>query len=172
MQALEGASGAEPTQFGGVLESDVVTMVRVTVDGRQVQQPSIFDDGGRVKMALALKDVTSPTGPTTNNLVTFNRYRVVYKRADGRNSPGVDVPYPFDSAVTFTVTPQGVEAGFTLVRVQAKLEAPLIQLVDDGMAIAISTIADVTFYGQDQTGREVIATGSIGVNFANWGDPQ
>jgi hypothetical protein len=29
----------------------------------------------------------------------------------------------------------------------------------------------VTFYGQDQTGREVTVTGTISVDFANWGDP-
>ena len=30
----------------------------------------------------------------------------------------------------------------------------------------------MTFYGHDQTGREVAVTGTIGVNFANWGDPE
>ena len=39
-------------------------------------------------------------------------------------------------------------------------------------ATAISTLAEVTFFGQDQTGREVAVTGTIGVNFANWGDPE
>jgi len=35
----------------------------------------------------------------------------------------------------------------------------------------ISTIAHVTFYGKDQNGNEVSVTGSISVNFADWGDP-
>jgi hypothetical protein len=30
----------------------------------------------------------------------------------------------------------------------------------------------VTFYGHDQTGREVSATGNIDVTFANFGDPK
>jgi hypothetical protein len=30
----------------------------------------------------------------------------------------------------------------------------------------------VTFYGHDQTGREVSVTGNIDVSFANYGDPQ
>jgi hypothetical protein len=29
----------------------------------------------------------------------------------------------------------------------------------------------VTFYGQDQAGNEIIASGNIGVNFGDWGDP-
>jgi hypothetical protein len=30
----------------------------------------------------------------------------------------------------------------------------------------------VTFYGTDQAGNEVQATGSISVNFSDWADPQ
>jgi hypothetical protein len=93
-------------------------------------------------------------------------------RADGRNTPGVDVPYPFDGAATVTVPPDGTaELNFTLVRIQAKLEAPLAALQGMGGAIAISTIANVTFYGRDQVGNEISATGSIGVTFADWADP-
>ena len=34
-----------------------------------------------------------------------------------------------------------------------------------------NAIATVTFYGQDQAGNEIIASGNIGVNFGDWGDP-
>jgi hypothetical protein len=157
--ALEGASGAQPTQFSGVLASDVLTVVD--------DVPTIFADPGRVTLTLAMKDVTNPTGPTTNNHITVNRYRVRYIRADGRNTEGVDVPYAFDGAITGTVS--GTSAfGFTLVRIQAKMEAPLAALAVNGNTI--STIAQVTFYGRDQTGRETSVTGQISINFANWGD--
>ena len=46
---------------------------------------------------------------------------------------------------------------FTLVRNIAKDEAPLQALTVNG--VIISTIAEVTFYGHDQTGREVSAVG-------------
>jgi hypothetical protein len=107
--------------------------------------------------------------PTSNNFITVNRYRVVYTRADGRNTPGVDVPYPFDGAITVTVSGTAT-AGFTLVRHQAKVEAPLGALATN--FVIVSTIADVTFYGQDQTGRAVSVTGRISVNFANFADPE
>jgi len=58
-----------------------------------------------------------------------------------------------------------------LVRAQAKLEAPLRALRGGGSAIVISTIAEITFYGSDQNGNKVSVTGSISVNFADWGDP-
>ena len=144
------------------LESDVLT------------NGSVFDDIGRVTTRLALKDPgtpESPTSPTSANFVTVTRYRVVYQRTDGRNAPGVDVPFPMDGAVTFTVVSGPQSAEFILVRASAKLEQPLRPLVGGGGAIIINTLAEVTFYGKDQTGAEVIATGTITVNFADWADP-
>ena len=162
--ALEGASGAEPDEFGGDLESDVLTVVD--------DVPTIFSDSGRVSFVLQLKDPGpsgSPLTPTPNNAITINRYRVRYIRADGRNTEGVDVPYGFDGAFTATVF-DDAQVSFTLVRAQAKAEAPLAAL--SSSLLLISTIAEITFYGHDQTGREVITTGRIGVHFGNWGDPE
>jgi hypothetical protein len=139
------------------LTSDVVT------------NGTAFEDLGSVSMVVGQKDITAPL--TSNNAVTITRYRVVFKRADGRNAQGADVPYAFDGGVTFTVADTPASATFVLVRAQAKLEPPLVNLRGGGGAIAISTIADVTFYGHDQTGHEVTATGSISVNFADYGDP-
>ena len=159
---LGGASGADPGVFSGSLQSDVLT------------EGSIFEDPGRVIFSLALKDpgtAESPTAPTTANFITVTRYHVRYLRSDGRNTPGVDVPYPFDGAMTATVGDGGATAILTLVRIQAKVEAPLAALVAQGGQLAISTIAEVTFYGKDQAGRQVSVTGNIGVTFADWADP-
>jgi len=164
IETLEAASGAEPGRFGGDLASDVITVVEGA--------PTAFADVARVNFALMMKDpgtTASPNAPGPNNAITVDRYHVQFIRADGRNTPGVDVPYPFDGAFTVTVFDRA-EAAFTLVRVQAKREAPLAGLVSNG--IRLSTIAEITFYGHDQTGREVSAVGKIGVNFNNWGDPQ
>ena len=163
INALEAASGAEPTQFGGTLQSDVVTVVN--------DVPTIFNDVGRVRFTLAMKDpgsAQSATSPTTANFITVDRYRVKYIRADGRNMPGVDVPYPFDGAFTATVS-QETSVGFELVRHIAKQEAPLAALARS--PVIISTFAEVTFYGHDQTGREVSVVGRITVDFGNFGDP-
>jgi hypothetical protein len=69
-----------------------------------------------------------------------NRYHVVFVRADGRNTPGVDVPYPFDGGMTVTVGGNGGKAVFNLVRAQAKEEAPLRALRSTGAGGMISTI--------------------------------
>ena len=138
-----------------------------------VTSGAVFDDIGRVTTRLALKDPgtpQNPASPTSANYVTVDRYRVEYQRSDGRNTPGGDVPYPFDGSLTFT-TATGIEtAEFVLVRASAKLEAPLISLSGGGGAIIINTLAIVTFYGRDQTGAELSATGTISINFADWED--
>jgi hypothetical protein len=150
-------SGAAGT-FENILRSDVLS------------NQGVFEDPGQVSMHLDMKDVSQT--PTSNNNVTFTHYRVEYRRTDGRNVQGVDVPYAFEGAMTFTVPAAGTAtAGFVIVRVQAKLEPPLITLAGGGGSIVISTIADVTFYGKDQTGTDVAVKGSISVNFADWADP-
>ena len=173
IDTLQAASGANPGTFSSTLESDVVTNVSVTVGSEQVTQPTTFEDLGQVKLRSVLKDqgtATAVTTPTATNAVTVTRYHVAFTRSDGRNTAGVDVPYAFDGAATGTVSSDGGTLNFVVVRAQAKLEAPLRALRGGG-AIVISTIANITFYGQDQNGNDVSVTGSMSVNFADWGDP-
>ena len=164
INGLEAASGADPDTFGNTLRSDVLTVVD--------DVPTVFNDVGRVTFTLGLKDpgtASSPNSPTQNQYITINRYRVQFARSDGRSAEGVDVPYAFEGAFTATVTGGETTAGFNLVRHTAKGEAPLSALARNG--VVISTIATVTFYGRDQTGRDATATGRIGIDFGNFGDP-
>jgi len=96
----------------GTLLSDVIT------------KNSTFNDMAEVEMRLILKDPGPPgvtVGPSLLNAVTITRYRVEYRRSDGRNTQGVDVPYSFDSALTFNVPSDGSATGvFQLVRHAAK----------------------------------------------------
>lgn len=161
IDSLTGSSVTKAGQGGtadSILKSDVLT------------NGGVFEDNGSVTMHLEPKDISQ--APTSNNSVTFNHYRVSFRRTDGRNVQGVDVPYAFEGAITFNVPASGTaSSGFSLVRVQAKLEPPLITLAGGGGSIVIDTIADVTFYGKDTTGTDVSVTGSISVNFADWADP-
>jgi hypothetical protein len=164
LNGIEAASGAEPTDLSGFLMSDVVTVVD--------DVPTIFNDVGRARFALGLKDpgtTSSPNAPSQFDFITLNRYRVRFSRTDGRNTPGVDVPYGFDGAISITISAGETTAGFELVRHTMKQEAPLQALAFSG--VIISTIAEITFYGQDQAGHEVSVTGRITVDFGNFGDP-
>ena len=145
----------------GTLNSDVLT------------KGSTLNDLAEVQMRIILKDPGSPgvtVNPTRLNAVTITRYRVEYRRTDGRAVQGVDVPYAFDSAVTLTVPSDGTgTTTFQLVRHSAKEEAPLRALSSN--FDIISTIAYVTFYGRDQAGNDISATASIGIDFADFADP-
>jgi hypothetical protein len=165
IESLQGAPGATPDEFGSPLASDVRT------------NGGVFNDLGQAQMRLALKNpgvVGSPTAPSQLNTITLSRYRVTYRRADGRNTPGVDVPHPFDAAATVTVPTSGsITFGFEVVRVQAKLEPPLANLAGvAGGRIVISTLAEITFYGRDQAGNDVEVTGTLAVNFSDFADPE
>jgi hypothetical protein len=156
-------SSAAPTTFGsGALNSDVPD-----VSANQ----TVFNDYGQVTMRLVMRDPgqgATPAAPTPINEVTITSYRVEYRRTDGRNTPGVDVPFPFTGAVTMTVPTVGTAASaFELVRHIAKVESPLAALGRN--PVVLTVIADVTFYGRDQAGNAVSATGSIQINFANFG---
>jgi hypothetical protein len=172
IMSLTAAPGATPTQLGSFLQSDVVNQVTTPAPCTATAPCDVvFNDNAQVVMSLVLKDpgqLGVPTAPTPLNQVTFSRFHVIYRRSDGQNTPGVDVPFPFDGAATFTVPPTAtVTAGFELVRHDAKLEAPLLALRNS--AQIITTIADVTFYGQDLAGNDVAVTGSIQVDFGNFG---
>jgi hypothetical protein len=159
---LSAAAGGGST-FAGFLLSDVLT------------EGSVTNDSGRASMVVRLKNpgaIGAPTTPSTLNAVTITRYRVRFERTDGRNTPGVDVPYGFDGGVTVTVPELGTaDVVFDLVRHQNKSESPLINLRSNGGQQIISTIAVVTFYGQDLAGNEIEVTGNIQVNFADFADP-
>ena len=145
----------------GTLNSDVLT------------KGSTLNDMAEVEMRVILKDPGAPgvtVNPTLLNAVTITRYRVEYRRTDGRSVQGVDVPYAFDSAMTITVPSDGTgTTTFQLVRHSAKEESPLRALSSN--FDIISTIAYVTFYGHDQAGNDVSASASIGIDFGNFADP-
>jgi hypothetical protein len=142
---------------GSSLSSDVISTVNGT--------PTIVGDTGSASFQLVMKDPQAG-GPSDINAITITQYHVQYTRSDGRNVQGVDVPWAFDGVVTQTISGTG-SVGFTLVRNQAKAEAPLQALARNEELI--TTVAEVTFYGHDQNGREISVSGRINVTFGNFG---
>jgi|SRR5688572_11746220 len=172
--AVAAASACAATGRPGSASSYLVVDSFLTNDGSTTLASDVLAGGGaladsvKASFRLEMKD---PNGlaPSPVNHITLRGYRVTFSRADGRNTQGVDVPYAFDGAMTATVSGSATVT-LVLVRAQAKLEAPLRALAGAGGAIAISTFADVVFYGADQAGHDVTVTARIGVNFADWGD--
>lgn len=166
LAAPTGGFGANT--FSNTLFSDVQVLLRSPDPCTAASPcPTVYSDLGQATVSLAMKDTT--VAPTSNNQVTITRYTVNFRRNDGRNTPGVDVPYPIDGAVTATV-PAGGQTSFSyeMVRHVAKEEPPLVQLIVNRNIIA--TTAEITFYGKDLVGNAVTASGSMRVEFGNFGD--
>ena len=157
VEGMDFAPGNDRTQFEATLHSDVNT------------PGGNFDDLGRATFRLGLKDPgssTAPNTPTQNQFITIDRYHVRFFRADGRNTQGVDVPYEFDGAFTATVGGNSVQSAFVVVRHDAKREAPLAILGSNRLILTI--IAEITFYGRDQTGHETQAVARASIDFGNF----
>jgi hypothetical protein len=173
IDTLQAAQGNRSTTLVSNLLSDVVTNITTPAPCSPTNPcPTVFNDVGSAQLRLVMKDPgtpSNPANPTTNNDVTITRVHIKYVRSDGRNVPGVDVPYEWDSAATVTIPANGIATiGFEIVRHVAKEESPLIQLrVNPGI---ITTLTEVTFYGRDQVGNEVSVTGRIQIDFGNFGD--
>jgi hypothetical protein len=167
---IEAHNGAKD-EDESVLLSDVLTFVDQTVNGQTVKVPTTFNDSGLARLRVSLKNPTVEFSDL--NSVTINRYRVDFRRSDGRNTPGVDVPYGFEGGTSATIgVDSEADVVFDLVRHAAKSEPPLRNLAGGGGQVFIYTTAEVTFYGRDQNGNEVVVTGFITVNFADFGDEE
>jgi hypothetical protein len=154
--------------FTATLQSDVIVLVTSPPPCTPtVKCPTVFSDSGQAVLRLVPKDIA--IAPSANNAVTIYRYHISFRRADGRNTPGVDVPYPYDGAVTATVPPSGsATIGFELIRHVTKGEPPLVQLIANPSII--HTIAVVTFYGTDLVGNAITVTGNMSIEFGNFED--
>lgn len=146
---------------------------RMFVESDVVTGGTVVRDTVRATLRLVARDpsaMAGPAAPTAAVFATIDRYRVRYVRSDGRNAPGIDVPHPWDGALTLLVSLDGRTGELVLVRASAKLEPPLVRLRDGGGDVVINTLAYVTFYGRDHGGARVEATGAIAVEFADWSD--
>jgi hypothetical protein len=143
----------------------------------RLEDGSVFNDNALVTLRSVEKNPSATTAPI--NSVTLTRYHVDYRRTDGRNVPGVDVPYSFDGGLSLTIPANGTgTAVFEIVRHQAKLEPPLKNL--DGFSANgqrsvsglgfISTIAEITIYGRDGNGNEVAVAARMDVHFGDFAD--
>jgi len=169
VEQVAAANGDSASSFTAFLLSDVQTLIDEVIGGVTVKVPTFFNDNARATLRVSAKNEVLV--PTLLNAVTITRYRISFRRTDGRNTPGIDVPYGFDGGTSVTMeVGESAEVVFEIIRHQAKLEPPLRNLVNGGGLRFISTIADITFYGHDQNGNELQATASMDVQFGDFAD--
>ena len=132
---------------------------------------SVRADSVTATLRVDTVDPNPVMGVSQYNDIVVTRYLASFTRTDGKNVPGKDVPYPFEGSLS-TVINAGSTAAVSLVLVRevAKLEAPLIELVDLGAEVVLTCTAKIEFYGHDLANRAVTATGYLTVYFANYVD--
>lgn len=112
-----------------------------------------------------------PQQPSFLNDIVVTRYRVDYFRPNGRNTPGVDVPFGIDGSMNVTVRVNSSATGsIVVVRHEAKREPPLAELDIGTSEDVITANAELRFFGQDLSGHTVSATGYLEIHWANFGE--
>lgn len=137
----------------------------------------VLTGGGVVNDNVAVGLRIEPKNPSATtaaiNSVTMTRYTVEFKRTDGRNRAGIDVPFGFSGVLSQSIqVGETQEVSFELVRHQAKREPPLANMANAGGLRLLSTYAEITLYGRDQNGNELMATALIDVHFGDFADEE
>jgi hypothetical protein len=156
----------------------VVLLMTAINGGSPLDSDVMISNGGICPDIVALRLENHFKNPNITNTgfredLTVSRYEVHYVRSDGRNVEGVDVPYAITGNVAQEVQEESsATLNLEVVRRQAKLEAPLLQLEDsNGGSLIITMFADITIYGTTTTGQVLNpVTGRLQIDFANFGD--
>jgi hypothetical protein len=147
-------------QAANYLQSDVL-----------LNNNTVTADTAAATLSAATLDPDPLLGTSQYSDILVTRYMVSYSRTDGKNVPGVDVPYPFEGSLSVLVK-SGSSATFSLIVVRevAKLEPPLVALADLRAEGVLQVTARIDFYGQDLASRTVTTTGHLAIFFANYAD--
>ena len=155
------STGAE-THF---LESDVVK------NGEASGTPTVYADTATASLKASFLDPAPILGPSQYGDIQLTRYVVSYSRTDGKNRQGVDVPYSFEGTIPALLkTGSSTKVSFIVVRGVAKMEPPLVNLVENRAEGILKVTAKIEFYGHDMTNHNVKATGYLDIHFANYAD--
>jgi hypothetical protein len=136
----------------------------------------IDNDDVLVTVNLFRKNNTAGLQTSPVEHVYLERYEVNFRRSDGHNVEGVDVPFrvtgPLGNVRFHTAGGNEVEnvVSITVVRHQAKNEPPLRNMRNSGNQDIFTTIAEITIHGRTVQGGVLECRGSFQVTFADFED--
>lgn len=151
---LEGNPGSQ------VIYSDVIT------------GGSVINTTGIVEVDAILLDPGAT--PTSYQDVIIDQVDITYSRADGLSVEGKDIPRSFSVKTSQMVRVSETSTSFAveLVRHNAKLEAPLADLVNYGGATILKLEANLTIHSKDTAGHRLAPVkASVSIECANFADP-
>ncbi len=141
----------------------------VAVESGDSGQVSVNADLVSATLGVKTIDPEPIYGTSQYNNVILTRYVVTYSRADGNNTEGVDIPYSFEGSLSSEIAVGSTQTiSIVIVRAVAKLESPLIDLIDASGDVVLTVNAKIDFYGHDLANRTVTTTGYITIYFANY----
>jgi hypothetical protein len=161
--------------------SQQILLMTAINDGNPLQSDVLTSTGGICPDRIPLRLENHFKNPNVTNTgfrgdLTVERYEVRYFRSDGRNQEGVDVPYRITGNVAQEVqSASAATLNLEVVRLQAKLEPPLIQLRANrgpiGGPIVVTMFAEVTLHARTTTGQITNAVSSrLQIDFADFAD--
>lgn len=173
VESITGEIGGEATESTPLLSD---TCDNPNDQPQDPQLCGVFNDNANITFSNDYLQVGPGSGVTQGsflNDIIVNRYRVDYFRSNGRNTPGVDVPYGIDGTMNVRVPLNSTgTGGIVVVRHQAKKEPPLSELDNGSSEHVITAQAEIKFYGVDLAGHTVSAVGYLEIHFANFGEAQ
>ena len=135
---------------------------------------SIFNDNGVAAVTALIYDPLTTADLSYFQNVVVDQIDVEFRRTDGRNVEGVDVPYRFTQPMNWLVAVDATEEiPFVVIRHVAKLEAPLLALREaPSQGFVLQLVAKVTVYGKDLGGHRLApVSGYLSVWCSNFADP-
>ena len=170
------AMGGCTPDWANTGNTDVVLLMTSINDGNPLDSDVVISSGGVCPdlVPLRLENHFKNPGVTATGFrhdFTVERYEVHYFRSDGRNTEGVDVPFAITGNVSREVVEESTaELNLEVVRRQAKLEPPLLNLVSGG-SLVVTMFADITLHARTTTGDVTnTVSGRLQIDFANFGD--
>lgn len=157
--------------------SPVDLLMTAINDGNPLDSDVQISSGGVCPDVVGLRLENHFKSPTLTNTgfrhdLTVERYEVHYFRSDGRNVEGLDVPYAITGNLSQEVQEENTATlNLEVVRRQAKLESPLLNLAGGGGAIVVTMFAEITLHARTTTGDATNSvSGRLQIDFADFGD--
>jgi hypothetical protein len=167
----------------------LITGVNDTAGGAPLQSDVLTSGGGVCPDRIGLRLENHFKNPNVTNTgfrgdMVVERYEIRYFRSDGRNQQGVDVPYTITGNVSQEVrSGEAATLNLEVVRLQAKLEPPLVNLrrnlvtTPQGLAptgtggTVITVFAEITLHARMTTLQVTnSATTRMQIDFADFAD--
>ena len=155
-----------------------VVLLMTAINGGSVLSSDVrISSGGVCPDIVALRLENHFKNPNVTNTgfrhdFTVERYEVHYFRSDGRSVEGVDVPFSISgNGAQEVIEDSTATLNLEVVRRQAKLEPPLMNLRGLGGGVVVTMFAEVTLHARTTTGQTTNAVSArLQIDFADFAD--